>query len=67
MIALVMMFCMNLLFHVPDVKWEDVGGLQDVKDTIYDTIQLSLEHPELFSMGLRRSGKGNKFYAFLKF
>lgn len=39
---------------VPNVKWEDVGGLEDVKKSILDTIQLPLLHKELFSSGLRR-------------
>ncbi|XP_060737044.1 peroxisomal ATPase PEX6 [Tachysurus vachellii] len=41
---------------IPSVKWQDVGGLQQVKKEILDTIQLPLEHPELLSVGLRRSG-----------
>ncbi|KAK6115023.1 hypothetical protein DH2020_007292 [Rehmannia glutinosa] len=42
---------------VPNVKWEDVGGLEDVKKSILDTIQLPLMHKDLFSSGLRkRSG-----------
>ncbi|GAX82166.1 hypothetical protein CEUSTIGMA_g9594.t1 [Chlamydomonas eustigma] len=40
--------------QVPNVKWEDIGGLEDVKATILDTIELPLRHPELFSGGLRR-------------
>lgn len=42
---------------VPNVKWEDVGGLEDVKKAILDTVQLPLLHKDLFSSGLRkRSG-----------
>ncbi|KAJ0393125.1 hypothetical protein P43SY_003670 [Pythium insidiosum] len=42
---------------IPNVKWEDVGGLDDVKDEIMDVVQLPLKHPELFSSGVRqRSG-----------
>nr|XP_056708680.1 peroxisome biogenesis factor 6 isoform X2 [Euleptes europaea] len=41
---------------IPAVFWQDVGGLQDVKKEILDTVQLPLEHPELLSLGLRRSG-----------
>ncbi|XP_031204622.1 peroxisome biogenesis factor 6 isoform X2 [Mastomys coucha] len=41
---------------IPSVSWHDVGGLQDVKKEILETIQLPLEHPELLSLGLRRSG-----------
>jgi peroxin-6 len=42
---------------IPAVTWEDIGGLSRVKNEILDTIQLPLEHPELFSEGLKkRSG-----------
>lgn len=42
---------------VPNVKWEDVGGLEDVKKAILDTVQLPLVHRDLFASGLRqRSG-----------
>ncbi|XP_075509403.1 peroxisomal ATPase PEX6 isoform X1 [Primulina tabacum] len=42
---------------VPNIKWEDVGGLEDVKKSIMDTVQLPLLHKDLFSSGLRkRSG-----------
>ncbi|KFW93467.1 Peroxisome assembly factor 2, partial [Phalacrocorax carbo] len=41
---------------IPSVSWQDVGGLQEVKKEILDTIQLPLEHPELLSLGLCRTG-----------
>ncbi|XP_061172817.1 peroxisomal ATPase PEX6-like isoform X1 [Saccostrea echinata] len=41
---------------IPDVSWDDVGGLADVKSEILDTIQLPLQYPELLAAGLRRSG-----------
>ncbi|WFD36173.1 peroxisomal assembly protein [Malassezia cuniculi] len=42
---------------IPSVSWDDVGGLAAVKDEILDTVQLPLEHPELFSDGVKkRSG-----------
>ncbi|KAI9483939.1 MAG: P-loop containing nucleoside triphosphate hydrolase protein [Benjaminiella poitrasii] len=42
---------------IPSVTWDDVGGMAHVKDDILDTIQLPLEHPELFGNGLKkRSG-----------
>ncbi|KAH9924001.1 AAA-domain-containing protein [Epithele typhae] len=42
---------------IPSVSWDDVGGLAHVKNDILDTIQLPLEHPELFADGLKqRSG-----------
>ncbi|KAF8652744.1 hypothetical protein AX16_004241 [Volvariella volvacea WC 439] len=42
---------------IPKVTWDDVGGLVHAKKDILDTIQLPLDHPELFSSGLKkRSG-----------
>lgn len=43
---------------IPSVPWDAVGGLDSVKTEILDTIQLPLNHPELFSQGLnQRSGE----------
>lgn len=42
---------------IPNVSWDDVGGLAAVKQDILDTVQLPLEHPELFGDGMKkRSG-----------
>ncbi|CAN8099003.1 unnamed protein product [Discula destructiva] len=42
---------------IPNVTWDDVGGLDNVKDTVSETIQLPLERPELFAKGMKkRSG-----------
>lgn len=42
---------------IPNVTWDDVGGLGNVKDAITETIQLPLERPELFARGMKkRSG-----------
>jgi peroxin-6 len=43
--------------NIPNVTWDDVGGLAKIKSDILDTIQLPLDHPELFFDGLKkRSG-----------
>ena len=39
---------------MPDVRWDDVGGLEDVKRAILETVELPLKHPKLFASGLRR-------------
>lgn len=36
------------------MQWDDVGGLEDVKASILETVDLPLRHPQLFSQGLRR-------------
>jgi peroxin-6 len=42
---------------IPNVSWDDVGGLTTVKDAVMETIQLPLERPELFAKGMKkRSG-----------
>ena len=38
------------------MSWDDVGGLAEAKQEIFETIQLPLDHPELFAKSLRRSG-----------
>lgn len=34
--------------EIPNVSWEDVGGLVDVKEQIQDAIELPLAHPDMF-------------------
>ncbi len=34
--------------EVPDVSWEDVGGLDDVKQRLIEAVQWPLEHKDLF-------------------
>ena len=42
---------------IPNVTWDDVGGLGNVKAAVTETIQLPLERPELFAKGMKkRSG-----------
>jgi SpoVK/Ycf46/Vps4 family AAA+-type ATPase len=42
---------------IPNVKWDDVGGLGKAKDEVMDMITLPLKHPELFAKGMKqRSG-----------
>ncbi|KAI5296454.1 peroxisomal assembly protein [Ascosphaera acerosa] len=42
---------------IPNVSWDDVGGLSHVKEAVTETIQLPLERPELFAKGMKkRSG-----------
>lgn len=42
--------------QVPNVKWDDIGGLEDVKRAILDTIELPLRHR--WGGGWRRRGGG---------
>ena len=33
---------------IPNVRWDDIGGLAMAKKEIHNTIQLPLLHPEVF-------------------
>lgn len=41
---------------IPEVQWEDIGGLENVKKTINDTLLLPIKFPKLF----RRSNGSNR-------
>eukprot|EP00039_Didymoeca_costata_P021432 m.344511 g.344511 ORF g.344511 m.344511 type:complete len:820 (+) comp24559_c0_seq1:140-2599(+) len=41
---------------IPQVTWDDIGGLAHAKKEILDTVELPLKFPELIEAGLRRSG-----------
>lgn len=44
----------EVLIEVPNVDWEDVGGMEDVKQELEEAIEWPLKHPEVFSnMGIR--------------
>ncbi|CBZ49944.1 hypothetical protein NCLIV_004280 [Neospora caninum Liverpool] len=48
--------------EVPDVRWEDIGGLEEVKEELVETVQYPVEHGEKFhKFGLAPS-KGVLFY-----
>jgi SpoVK/Ycf46/Vps4 family AAA+-type ATPase len=38
----------EVLIEVPKVKWEDIGGLDDVKQQLREMIEWPLKHPESF-------------------
>ena len=39
---------MNYQIEIPDVKWEDVGGLENAKKELKKAVEWPLKHPELF-------------------
>ncbi|XP_071530880.1 peroxisomal ATPase PEX6 isoform X2 [Panulirus ornatus] len=42
--------------RIPQVRWTEVGGLEDAKRQVVNTIQLPLHYPAFVSNRLRRSG-----------
>lgn len=48
--------------EVPNVTWEDVGGLEGVKRELKETVQYPVEHPEKFKKFGMSPSKGVLFY-----
>jgi len=48
--------------EVPDVKWEDVGGLEDVKRVLKETIEWPLKYSDLFKQAGTSPSKGILLY-----
>jgi len=48
--------------EVPNVTWEDIGGLEDVKRELKETVQYPVEHPEKFKKFGMQPSKGVLFY-----
>ena len=40
--------------EVPNVSWEDIGGLEDVKRDLKELVQYPVEHPEKFEKVRKR-------------
>jgi len=38
----------EVLLEIPNVKWEDVGGLEDVKQKLIESVDWPITHPEIF-------------------
>jgi transitional endoplasmic reticulum ATPase len=52
----------EVFVEVPDVTWEDVGGLEDTKERLRETIQWPLEYPQVFEAMDMESAKGVLMY-----
>lgn len=50
------------IVEVPNISWEDVGGLENVKKELYETVQYPIEHAEKFEKFGMQSSKGVLFY-----
>jgi transitional endoplasmic reticulum ATPase len=52
----------EVFVEVPDVSWESVGGLDDTKERLRETIQWPLEYPEVFEQMDMQAAKGVLLY-----
>ncbi|CAM0880460.1 unnamed protein product [Alopecurus aequalis] len=50
------------VIEVPNVSWNDVGGLDSVKRELQETVQYPVEHPEKFEKFGMSPSKGVLFY-----
>merc|ERR1711871_1833831 len=48
--------------EVPNITWEDIGGLEDVKRELREVVQYPVEHPEKFEKFGMSPSKGVLFY-----
>lgn len=46
----------------PNISWEDIGGLEDVKQELQEIVQYPVEHPELYEQFGSSPPKGVLFY-----
>ena len=50
------------IVEVPNVKWEDIGGLEEVKKNLQEMILYPIEHPDKFHKFGMEPSKGVLFY-----
>jgi len=48
----------EVFVDVPDVRWDDVGGLEDVKQTIIEAVELPFRCPDIFKYADVKPPKG---------
>lgn len=48
--------------EIPNVSWKDIGGLENVKRELQETVQYPVEHPEKFEKFGMQPSKGVLFY-----
>ena len=52
----------EVFVEVPDTTWDEVGGLDDTKDRLSETIQWPLEYPDVFDQMDVQAAKGVLLY-----
>jgi len=52
----------EVFVEVPDVSWDQVGGLEDTKERLRETVQWPLDYPEVFEQMDMEAAKGVLMY-----
>jgi transitional endoplasmic reticulum ATPase len=54
--------CRSIFLQVPDVKWADIGGLEDTKRELQEMVRYPIEHRGLFERFGMQASRGVLFY-----
>jgi transitional endoplasmic reticulum ATPase len=52
----------DAIVEVPDIRWEDIGGLESVKKELRETVEYPLRRPDLYAKFNRNPSRGVLFY-----
>jgi transitional endoplasmic reticulum ATPase len=52
----------EVMIEVPNVRWSDIGGLEDVKQILRETVEWPLKYPEVFQHMNTKPPKGILLY-----
>lgn len=52
----------EIVIEIPNVRWDQVGGLEEVKRALHERVELPLKHPEAFTRLGVRPPKGLLLY-----
>ena len=52
----------EVLVEIPDIKWEDIGGLENVKEELREAIEWPLKYPDVFTTVSATPPKGLLLY-----
>jgi transitional endoplasmic reticulum ATPase len=44
--------------EIPDIKWDDIGGLEDIKQTLQESVEGALLYPDLYQRTGAKAPKG---------
>ena len=57
-VSIYMYFSGAIIMEKPDIKWEDVAGLEGAKDSLKEAVIMPVKFPKMFSKGKRKAWNG---------